>query len=472
MATPPSKLTAATNKSAAKARHWLTGLSEKLLFYGNIFDVMAQHHPEYVSLAWGTFKFLFIAITNHAETASKLGKSISLIADLLPQHSLHLILYPTSQMQTCVARLYAHVLNFFLSSLKWYKDSRASHVLKSIFQPWDVKFRHEYEAIAAEAQQIGRLADVGLKAEVRDTRLEIAQGTRRWESVRQEMNDLKAENRRLATMFTTHFGAMENSILCMQKEIHLDLASQRATLSRVHLNQMLSLPLWNSLPTSGESLQFCRSMRRRRRECIRLPLPDVEKLETWASRRDNTLLLIDTYRPLVAKTFMLDLIDLILDNRLPIIWALRYANYWDQYMSVTDVIRMLVLQTIQVGADRLLDGPFPVTVEQLREAASLNDWVAILNQLLCNISHAFIILDPDFLAHVTAHERSQSLEILDALRLKLSGSIKIVTAASSVSRAYADELEDMSICVKIQTGDAGDWRRPRRPRRPMVRFRR
>lgn len=48
------------NKSKAKARVWLTGLSEKLLHYGNIFDVLIQHHPEYVSLAWGTFKLLFV----------------------------------------------------------------------------------------------------------------------------------------------------------------------------------------------------------------------------------------------------------------------------------------------------------------------------------------------------------------------------------------------------------------------------
>jgi hypothetical protein len=48
------------SKSKAKARLWLAGLSEKIVHYGNIFDVMAQHHPEYVSLAWGTFKLLFI----------------------------------------------------------------------------------------------------------------------------------------------------------------------------------------------------------------------------------------------------------------------------------------------------------------------------------------------------------------------------------------------------------------------------
>lgn len=202
------------SKSKAKARHWLTGLSEKLVHYGNIFDVMVQHHPEYVSLAWGTFKLLFIAITNHAETASKLSKSLSQIADLLPQHSLHLILYPTPRMQTSVARLFAHILNFFLSALKWYKDSRALHALKSIFQPWDLKFRHDYEAIAAEAQQIVRMADMGLKAEVRDTRLEVVQGTRHWELVRQEMNELKVENQRLASLFQAKFGMMEDSMHC------------------------------------------------------------------------------------------------------------------------------------------------------------------------------------------------------------------------------------------------------------------
>ncbi|KAL8661382.1 MAG: hypothetical protein Q9202_005624 [Teloschistes flavicans] len=142
----------------AKARLWFTDLSEKLLYYGNIFDVLAQHHPEYVALAWGTLKFLLVAVTNHATTASKLSESISHIADLLPQHAFHLILYPTREMQTAVARLYACILKFFLSALQWYRDSRAAHAFKSIFQPWDIRFRGEYEAVAATAQQVGRLA--------------------------------------------------------------------------------------------------------------------------------------------------------------------------------------------------------------------------------------------------------------------------------------------------------------------------
>lgn len=105
----------------------------------------------------------------------------------------------------------------------------------------------------------------------------------------------------------------------LYQEIRLDLASQRVGLSRVHLTQMLTLPLWNAFPTSGESLQFCRSIRRRGCERTRLSLPDVRKLEVWSSQGDNALLLIDTYSSYVAKTFMIDLIDLILQYQLPII---------------------------------------------------------------------------------------------------------------------------------------------------------
>ena len=88
------------------------------------------------------------------------------------------------------------------------------HALKSIFQPWDLKFRREYEAIEAEAQQIRRLADIALKAEVRSTRLEVVEGTRHWELVRQEMDELRIENQRLASLFQAKFGTMEDSMLC------------------------------------------------------------------------------------------------------------------------------------------------------------------------------------------------------------------------------------------------------------------
>jgi len=48
------------SSKTAKARKWLNCVAGRLMHYSNIFDVLVQHHPEYVSLAWGAMKFMFV----------------------------------------------------------------------------------------------------------------------------------------------------------------------------------------------------------------------------------------------------------------------------------------------------------------------------------------------------------------------------------------------------------------------------
>lgn len=40
-------------------RKGLIAFSKRVQHYGKVLDVIAQHHPEYVSLAWGTMKLIF-----------------------------------------------------------------------------------------------------------------------------------------------------------------------------------------------------------------------------------------------------------------------------------------------------------------------------------------------------------------------------------------------------------------------------
>ena len=47
-------------REKGKAWRWLSAFSTRLLYYSPIMDTLAQHHPEYVSLAWGAVKFLFV----------------------------------------------------------------------------------------------------------------------------------------------------------------------------------------------------------------------------------------------------------------------------------------------------------------------------------------------------------------------------------------------------------------------------
>lgn len=47
-------------KEHTAARAWLEKLSCRVMYYGKVFDTLAQHHPEYVALVWGAVKFVLM----------------------------------------------------------------------------------------------------------------------------------------------------------------------------------------------------------------------------------------------------------------------------------------------------------------------------------------------------------------------------------------------------------------------------
>lgn len=47
-------------KSNGRLRRWMAEFSSRVTYYGRILDMLVQHHPEYVSLVWGTTKMLFV----------------------------------------------------------------------------------------------------------------------------------------------------------------------------------------------------------------------------------------------------------------------------------------------------------------------------------------------------------------------------------------------------------------------------
>lgn len=50
-----------------KVLKWLSKLSLGLRYYSQVLDMLAQHHPEYVALAWGAVKFV-LAVRVEATT--------------------------------------------------------------------------------------------------------------------------------------------------------------------------------------------------------------------------------------------------------------------------------------------------------------------------------------------------------------------------------------------------------------------
>ena len=38
---------------------YIAAFSKRICYYDNVMDVLVQHHPEYISLAWGAMKLVF-----------------------------------------------------------------------------------------------------------------------------------------------------------------------------------------------------------------------------------------------------------------------------------------------------------------------------------------------------------------------------------------------------------------------------
>lgn len=86
------------------------------------------------------------------------------------------------------------------------------HAIKSIVQPWALGFCETYENIAAEAEQVKRLADVATKVELRHTREEVVQGNKILELMQGEIAALRKENQQLQAIMVMKIVDMQESI--------------------------------------------------------------------------------------------------------------------------------------------------------------------------------------------------------------------------------------------------------------------
>ncbi|KAF5484808.1 hypothetical protein CGCS363_v014092 [Colletotrichum siamense] len=157
----------------SKVRDWLAKCSSRVLYYGAVFDTFSQHHPEYVSLAWGAFKFLFIAVLNYEELLVEVSKAVSRIADVLPRTELHSLLYSTPRMQENVAQLYAKILEFSIKAIQFYKKGKLSHSIASIVKPFSLNFKPIIEEIRERSIRVDELAGALSKAEIRDLHVKV-----------------------------------------------------------------------------------------------------------------------------------------------------------------------------------------------------------------------------------------------------------------------------------------------------------
>ena len=115
----------------------------------------------------------------------------------------------------------------------------------------------------------------------------------------------------------------------------------------VQITQVLSLSFMGLMPTSGECLNYCRSMSQRHRRRTSIIIPQVSTLRQWASEAKPSFIVTESDDTHSAKDFLVELILIIRQCQMPILWALQFPDYWNTRVGLIHILQSLVLQDLQ-----------------------------------------------------------------------------------------------------------------------------
>lgn len=200
----------------------------------------------------------------------------------------------------------------------------------------------------------------------------------------------------------------------IQEEIKVDLRNQNTALQQVQLNNVLSVKLLQNLPSSGESLQYCFSLQQRKKTNTKLSTKEASAMKTCASEQKSSIMIIHSKSATITKDVLLDFVKLIRGTSHPIFWALRYPNYWATSMTCVDILRMLVLQALQINPSST-SSACPITVVHMREAVDQEDWAKLLGRALDNVPDVYVVIDADLFVFVTRQDKNCATDFLDLL---------------------------------------------------------
>ncbi|KAH7333075.1 hypothetical protein BKA65DRAFT_564106 [Rhexocercosporidium sp. MPI-PUGE-AT-0058] len=367
-------------------RQSLGRLSERLLFYGNIMDVLIQQHPEYVALVWGAIRFLVVVghphspqftlgVANQQKPISRLSNGLCQIAEVLPSAELRLRL-------------------FLVRSLRWYQESRFLHLVHAITRPAELRFNDLIEDIRLLSHSLMDLALASSHAEQRDMHTE----QNRASSSQRELLDEVCRLTRLVEQLCEAIVANQAINTSAQIELRQDLSS-------IQLGQVLSLFSNSILLEPMKSLQsalFMRDRRRRRGKSSGPSFLNSRKLIDWNTIDKSELVILQATRRLrfEVKDFCCGSVLLLQQKQTPVIWAVKAIESYestDNMTSTIDLLKYLVSQAVNLNKTIHTDAAMTPRLKTYWGAQTECDWFNVLASFIQGIPLLYIIVDVELL---------------------------------------------------------------------------
>ncbi|KAF5013873.1 hypothetical protein FDECE_154 [Fusarium decemcellulare] len=370
----------------SKAFKWTTRLSSKILFYGQILDVISQHHPEYVALAWGMVKFLLMGVLNYETLVKELCKALCRIADALRHVQLNLLLYPTEAMQRHAEHLYAHIMEFTIRAMRWYQKHPVLRALSALSSPFQLKFRDIVDDVLETSRCIDRLGLSMSQVEVRQMRLELSE-------TRKVAEDIK--------------NALEK-----YSQLHYSgLLDTNRKISEVQFSQILTFMSDSVLPDPVTMRQYYASRRNRRRRIdagkSQVSL-DSTQLQQWGAKAESSQVLVQgSFKSRhLTRDFAIDMIDLIIDARVPVVWALDPDRQLGTAFTSIDVLKYVASQVLKLNHSMLNERSASLNAARFQSISTEAEWFSLLGAVLEGLQQIYIVVDLELLNRAVTPDSS------------------------------------------------------------------
>ncbi|KAF9764610.1 hypothetical protein IL306_002779 [Fusarium sp. DS 682] len=264
-------------------------------------------------------------------------------------------------MQEAVSMVYAKIIEFSITAIKWYKKNKFMHAMSSIVKPFSLGFKDIIDEVSDRSRRVDEIANAATKAEIRDLHVNIQA---------QQM---------------------------LQSQIMIDLRDQKQFFRSSQLEEIQTMLLLEDTPLPDKSLPYCVSMRNRRRRKVptQIPVSDILKLKQWLSDPSSSLLLAQGQGVRTSSPdFAADFINAVLDKGYPILWALPSpVEEGDSNPSVIGILRSLIIQALALAPEIVSDGVNPIRTQHLRNIIAIDQWFSILKRCLTKIPRLFVVIN-------------------------------------------------------------------------------
>ncbi|KAL7957135.1 hypothetical protein V8C34DRAFT_191020 [Trichoderma compactum] len=384
-------------KGNSKLRKALVQLSEKLYSYSSIMDVLLSQQPKYSALAWGAMKCLLLAVMDHQKILSQLCTGLNGIALTISRTEIIIRLYPTQQIKKVIVAIYAHILQFLLRVLRWYRESKMTHVLQAITRPTELRYGDLLATISSLSDAMSKMALDSSHAEQRDMHTRIAQILHEQKLTRESITELMT--------------AVSDLKLSMVTEQGINASARiefRQRLSEVQLMQLLSQLSVAGLPDPVKAFQLVLFVSRRQQ--LKSSIKGAafwldSRIQKWNKSKDSSLVIINgTWKARFhLQSFCAKSITILFDAKCPVIWALKALNVdrtaADQaQVSTIDLLKYIISQAISTNKSIHTDAALVPRLMAHIDARSEEDWINILASVLQGISRLYIMIDVEVLS--------------------------------------------------------------------------